>query len=131
MSRRALIAAAGLAAVAALPARQSGKTVAMEPEPLPEGIPDRLCIEGDSPFYSSATLYVGVRIDGEQNSDVVEYSVSGRWVRLGVRGSDGQIKRVPMHRYRLETTRQDDVTVEPYWREKPSRQVRRAMARGK
>lgn len=103
----------------------------LEPTPLPEGIPDRLSIEGDSPFFSSATLYVGVRLDGEENRDVVEYCVSGGWARLGVRGADGQIKRAGGHPYRLETTRRDKVAVEPYWRIEPSRQVRRAMARGK
>lgn len=102
--------------------------------PLPEGIPDRLCIEGDSPYHSAATPYIGVKINGstEDSGDVVEYCVSKRWVRLGVRPEPGKpIKRVPGSMYKLETTRLDDVAVEVYWRTQPSRQVRRALARGK
>ncbi len=99
--------------------------------PLPEGIPDRLCIESHSRYHSPATPYIGVRIDGsdEDSGDVVEYCVSERWVRLGVRGADGQINRVG--RYGLETTTLRAVAVEVYWRIPPSRQVRRALARGK
>jgi hypothetical protein len=142
--------------VAVMPARQQGKTAtgeiarsaaaamaasimsSREPgwlptPPLPDGIPDRLCIEGNSRYHSPATPYIGVRINGsaEDSGDVVEYCVSGRWVRLGVRGTDGSINRVPGKLHDLETTRLDDVAVEVYWRIQPSRQVRRALARGK
>lgn len=102
-----------------------------EPYTLPEGIPNRLCIEGNSRFHSAATPYIGVRIDGEESKDVVEYCVSGRWVRLGKRATPGgPILRKPFSVHELQTEMLHDVTVEPYWRSQPSRQVRRALARG-
>lgn len=101
--------------------------IALDPD-----LPDRLCIERDSPHYSSSTALIGVRVNGEDNGNVVEYCVSGGWVRLGVRDHEEKIKRDPQRRpYGLQTTRLDGVEVEPYWRQNPSRQVRRAMARGK
>lgn len=95
-------------------------------------LPDRLSIERDSPFYSSAIQFVGVRIAGVESRDVVEYCISGRWVRLAVRNEADEIKRDPERRpHGLQTTRLDGVEIEPYWRQQPSRQIRRALRRAR
>ncbi len=94
--------------------------------------PDRLCIEHKSRFFSTSCPYVGVKISYDETSqvfesnDIVEYCLSGRWVRLGKRDAAGNLIK---HRSGFETTRYENVHIELYWRYGPSRQVRRALKR--
>jgi Protein of unknown function (DUF3297) len=48
--------------------------------------PDHLCTEPRSKFYDEAVLArgIGVRFNGEDRTNVVEYCVSEGWVRLSV-----------------------------------------------
>jgi hypothetical protein len=48
--------------------------------------PDRLCIDIKSRFYDAATLErgVGVRFNGLEKTNVEEYCVSERWIRVPV-----------------------------------------------
>ncbi len=49
-------------------------------------LPDRLCVDPDSPFHDADLLAqgVGVRFKGEDKTNVEEYCVSEGWVRLAV-----------------------------------------------
>ncbi len=49
---------------------------------MSDTIPDRLSILPDSPFYNKAALDrgVGIRFNGKERNDVVEYSVSEGWI---------------------------------------------------
>jgi hypothetical protein len=129
MSKRAMIlgAAASIALASnegnmvAVGARQQGKTEPVEPN----GIPDRLSIQQSSPFFTSVGSYVGVRLDGEDvNNRVIEFCVSGGWVRIGTPDASGR-----MPRSEVEGAARKYGKVETYWRMQPSRQIRRQLAR--
>jgi hypothetical protein len=47
-------------------------------------LPDRLSIDERSPFFNEAVLQyeVGVRFRGEEKTNVYEYCVSEKWVRV-------------------------------------------------
>ena len=47
-------------------------------------LPDRLCTEADSPFYDESVLAkeIGIRFNGAEKTNVVEYCVSEGWVRV-------------------------------------------------
>lgn len=125
MTKTVILAAAAATALAAVPARQQGKTVASEPEP-DNGIPNRLSIQRGSPYYTSCGSYVGVRLDGEDvNGRVVEYSVALGWVRLVAPELSGK----PLSPRDAEGAEKHFGKVETYWRMAPSRQVRRQLAR--
>jgi hypothetical protein len=49
-------------------------------------LPDRLCVDPDSPFHDADLLAkgVGVRFKGEEKTNVEEYCISEGWVRLAV-----------------------------------------------
>ncbi len=49
-------------------------------------LPDRLSTNPKSPFYDADLLErgVGIRFNGEEKTNVEEYCVSERWVRLPV-----------------------------------------------
>ena len=49
-------------------------------------LPDRLCVDPDSPFYNGELLTrgIGIRFKGEEKTNVEEYCVSEGWVRLAV-----------------------------------------------
>jgi hypothetical protein len=49
-------------------------------------LPDRLCVNPNSPYYDADLLArgVGVRFKGEEKTNVEEYCVSEGWVRLAV-----------------------------------------------
>jgi len=53
---------------------------------MTDQLPDRLCVDPDSPFYDADVLArnVGVRFKGEDKTNVEEYCVSEGWVRLAV-----------------------------------------------
>lgn len=46
--------------------------------------PDRLSVNPKSPFYDAAVLErgVGVRFNGEEKTNVEEYCLSERWIRV-------------------------------------------------
>lgn len=48
--------------------------------------PDRLCASPDSPYYNEDVLNrgVGVRLKGEEKTNVEEYCISEGWARLSV-----------------------------------------------
>ena len=52
-------------------------------------LPDRLCVDPDSPFHDADLLAkgIGVRFKGEEKTNVEEYCVSEGWVRLSVGNS--------------------------------------------
>lgn len=49
-------------------------------------LPDRLCVDPDSPFHDADLLSkgIGVRFKGEEKTNVEEYCISEGWVRLAV-----------------------------------------------
>ena len=51
---------------------------------MPDLPPDRLSINPDSPFYDAAILErgVGIRFKGVEKTNVDEYCVSERWIRV-------------------------------------------------
>ncbi|MCX7932210.1 MAG: DUF3297 family protein [Rhodovarius sp.] len=53
-------------------------------EALP--LPDRLSADPDSPFYDAALLArgVGIRFNGQEKTNVVEYCISEGWVRVSL-----------------------------------------------
>ncbi|MCS6892254.1 MAG: DUF3297 family protein [Rhodovarius sp.] len=53
-------------------------------EALP--LPDRLSADPDSPFYNAALLArgVGIRFNGQEKTNVVEYCISEGWVRVSL-----------------------------------------------
>jgi hypothetical protein len=55
----------------------------MEPENNP---PERLSVDDRSPHYDKQALErgVGVRFNGRDREDVMEYSVSEQWIRVAV-----------------------------------------------
>jgi hypothetical protein len=73
-------------------------------------LPDRLSIDPASPFYNEIYKRVGVRFAGQEKTNVYEYCVSERWVRViagNARGRDGKLLTITLR----------DGTVEPYIRE--------------
>ena len=75
--------------------------------------PDRLSADPKSPHYDAALLErgVGVRFKGVDRTNVEEYCVSEKWVRLSVGTTMARNGRP------LTITLQGDV--EPYFRDKP------------
>jgi hypothetical protein len=82
----------------------------MSDETLPT-LPDRLCVDPNSPYYDEAVLArnVGVRFKGQDKTNVEEYCVSEGWVRLAVGASKDR------HGNPLTVKLQGPV--EPYFRE--------------
>jgi hypothetical protein len=84
------------------------------PPPGSEGIPDRVSLEEDSPFYFPHWKHLGVRIDGQESECVVEFCVSEGWARTQIFWR-GQPK---MERGKFVTVKRWR-SIEPYWRSKP------------
>ena len=63
----------------ATPSAASTPSAAERPE-----LPDHLSIDPRSPHYRAAVFEhdVGIRFNGKEREDVVEYCVSERWVRV-------------------------------------------------
>jgi hypothetical protein len=74
--------------------------------------PDRLALNPKSPFYDAAVLErgVGIRIKGEEKTNVEEYCVSEGWVRV----TAGNAK----DRHGNPLTIKVHGLVEPYFRDK-------------
>lgn len=49
-------------------------------------LPDRLCVNPNSPYYDAAILErdVGIRFNGQEKTNVEEYCISEGWVRVAV-----------------------------------------------
>ncbi len=49
-----------------------------------QAIPDRLSLDPGSPFYDEAVLRrgVGIRFNGQEKTNVEEYSISEGWIRV-------------------------------------------------
>ena len=86
-----------------------------------DGLPNRLSIDRSSPYYTNCGGYVGVKIDGEEAPNCIEFCVSEGWLRLG---TTAQVTRAEVRDAPRKYGK-----VEVYWRAPPSRQVRRQIAR--
>jgi hypothetical protein len=77
--------------------------------PLPP-LPDRLCTEADSPFFNEEVFAhdIGIRFNGAEKTNVVEYCISEGWVR--VEAGKAKDRRGNPLTIRLKGT------VEPYYR---------------
>ena len=53
---------------------------------MTDTLPDRLCVNPNSPYYDADLLQrgIGVRFKGVDKTNVEEYCVSEGWVRLSV-----------------------------------------------
>lgn len=53
-------------------------------ETPPETPPDRLSLDPRSPFYDEALLSrgVGITFNGQEKTNVIEYSISEGWIRV-------------------------------------------------
>jgi hypothetical protein len=51
---------------------------------MTDTLPDRLCVNPNSPHYNEAILErdIGIRFDGKEKTNVEEYCISEGWVRL-------------------------------------------------
>lgn len=80
----------------------------------PDGIPDRVSLEADSPYYFPHWKHLGVRFNGGESSSVVEFCVSEGWCRNQVfHGGRAKKERGKF----VTVTRRG--TIEPYWRSRP------------
>jgi hypothetical protein len=51
-----------------------------------ETLPDRLCVDPESPYYDEKILArnVGIRLNGVERTNVEEYCISGGWIRVAM-----------------------------------------------
>lgn len=113
------------AATAAQVTRALGETFA-KLEPV-DGIPNRVCLETDSPYYWPGYRKLGVKIDGEvRRRDVVEFCVSEGWARVFKRNSNNQLM-IDKDRGRYLDERIIG-KIEPYWLDKTGRAAPEAVA---
>ncbi len=51
---------------------------------MTDTLPDRLCINPDSPYYDETVLErgVGIKFDGKEKTNVDEYCVSEGWIKV-------------------------------------------------
>jgi hypothetical protein len=75
-------------------------------------LPDRLSVEKDSPFFDSRYRHVGVRVQGQDVTNVIEYDKNSGWILQGIRDSAGRWK---MERGRVVTVKRF-VPFDVYWR---------------
>jgi hypothetical protein len=75
-------------------------------------LPDRLSTNPASPYYDAALLErnVGIRFNGAEKTNVEEYCVSERWIRVAA----GKAKDRAGNPLTIKLTG----TVEPYFRDK-------------
>ncbi len=61
-------------------------TTTSEPSTHPErpALPDHLCVDPRSPHHVAAIFEhdIGIRFNGKERSDVEEYCISERWIRV-------------------------------------------------
>ena len=79
---------------------------------MTDGLPDRLSTNAKSPHYDEAVLErdVGIKFNGSEKTNVVEYCVSEGWVRV----SAGKAK----DRFGNDMTILLKGKVEPYFKDK-------------
>lgn len=109
----ALIAAASLiGTVGATPVAES-EPEPREPQPPTDsdGIPDRVSLESDSPYYFPHWQKLGVRHDGGEMASVVEFCVSEGWCRTQIFHGG----RPKAERGKFVTIKRHG-SIEPYWR---------------
>jgi len=76
-------------------------------------IPDRVCVDADSPYFFTDYKRLGVKFDGvDRPDDIREFCISGGWVRKELRMANGRLK---MERGKVSTVRMVG-KVEPYWK---------------
>lgn len=53
---------------------------------MSETLPDRLCVDPESPYYDEKILArnVGIRLNGVERTNVEEYCISGGWIRVAM-----------------------------------------------
>jgi len=106
---------AGLAVAPVAESREPDPDEPREPKPEPvlgpNGIPDRVSLEGNSPYFFADWRKIGVRIDGGESQSVVEFCVSEGWARTQIYHGG----RPKMERGRFVTVTRRGV-IEPYWR---------------
>ncbi len=51
---------------------------------MTDTLPDRLCVDPDSPFYNGDLLTqgIGVRFNGTEKTNVEEYCISEGWIKV-------------------------------------------------
>lgn len=96
------------------------------PPDIDPDLPKRLSVERMSRHYIHVGPLVGVKLDGEEVVDVIEYDAIGGWVRIASRVA-GKIAWSAGGRALNTMTLYG--RVEPYWRAPPTRQVRRQLRR--
>jgi hypothetical protein len=75
--------------------------------------PDRLSLDPRSPHYDEALLSrgVGIRFNGQEKTNVIEYCISERWIRVAAGRS--------RDRFGQPMTIKLNGTVEPYFESPP------------
>jgi hypothetical protein len=108
--------ALALAAVCALGAAGSVAIVPAETQPEDIGgpIPDRVSIEQDSPHFFPAYAMLGVKVNGKDSNQVVEFCQSEGWARLCLRNGKGVMKRDSRGKPITTTVA---ASIDPYWRD--------------
>ena len=81
-------------------------------EPVSDTPPDRLSLDPRSPYYDEALLSrgVGIKFNGNEKTNVIEYSISEGWIRVPAGKS--------RDRYGQPMTIKLSGTVEPYFDDK-------------
>ena len=81
--------------------------------PEPKLIPDRVSMDIASQFYRSDYRQLGLKIDGREVQNCVEFCISEGWARLYINDSRGQPKQ---ERGKFVAVRKHG-KIEPYWRQ--------------
>jgi hypothetical protein len=83
------------------------------PEAAPDTPPDRLSLDPRSDYFDEALLSrgVGIRFNGQEKTNVIEYSVSEGWIRIAAGKS--------RDRFGQPMTLKLSGTVEPYYENPP------------
>ena len=84
---------------------------------MADDLPDRLSLDPRSPYYKEEVLErgVGIRFNGQEKTNVIEYSISEGWIRVAA-GRSLDRRGQPM-------TIRLNGTVEPYFENPPADDV--------
>jgi hypothetical protein len=125
MNRQTAVSLAITAAAAASFGTPMSEEIDIPGADLDPDIPLRMSVERRSRYYAGVGQFLGVRIDGKDAQNVIEYDVTGGWARIAKGG------KVRWDHRGLADTDTVHGKIEPYWRVQPSRQVRRQLRRGR